>query len=312
VPAAPAMFTLHRNGQAIPALAFATKSGFLFVLDRLTGKPLYRVVERPVPRSDVAGERTAPTQPFSMLPAVARQGVTPDDAFGVIGIDKWLCRRKLEKLRTGGLFTPPSIRGTALSPSRAGGGEWGGVAIDPRTNRLIVNSNNFVDAFRLIPRAKFVGSERVGDTAPQLGSSYASAGISMFSILGMPCSAPPWGMLNAIDLDSGKLAWRSTLGTTSRLAPFGISLPWGVPSFGAPLITGSGLIFVAATMDDRVRAFRLDDGKELWAVDLPASAQSSPMTYATGGRQYVVLTAGGHGMMGTRKGDYVIAFSLPK
>ena len=133
----------------------------------------------------------------------------------------------------------------------------------------------------------------------------------MFSILGMPCSAPPWGILNAVDLDSGKMAWRETLGTTSRFAPFGISLRWGVPSFGAPLITGSGLIFVAATMDDRIRAFRLADGKELWAVDLPASAQSSPMTYAIGGRQYVVLAAGGHGMMGTRKGDYVMAFSLP-
>src|SRR5258708_4280797 len=113
----------------------------------------------------------------------------------------------------------------------------------------------------------------------------------MFSILGMPCSAPPWGMLNAIDLDSGKLAWRSTLGTTSRLAPYGISLRWGVPSFGAPMITGSGLVFVAATMDDRVRAFRLDNGEELWAVDLPASAQSSPMTYAIGGGQYVVPVA---------------------
>ena len=311
IPAAPAMFTLHRGGQAIPALAFATKQGFLFVLDRLTGKPLYPVVERPVPKSDVPGERAAPTQPFSMLPAIARQGTSPDDAFGVIGIDKWMCRKKLEKLRTGPLFTPPSVRGTALAPSRAGGGEWGGVAIDPRTNRLIVNSNNFVDALRLIPRAKFTGAERVGDTQPQLGASYASAGISMFSILGMPCSAPPWGMLNAIDLDTGKLVWRSTLGTTTRFAPFGISLPWGVPSFGSPLITGGGLVFVAATMDDRVRAFRLSDGRELWAVDLPASAQSSPMTYALGGRQYVVLTAGGHGMMGTRKGDYVIAFTLP-
>ncbi len=154
IPAAPAMFTLHRGGQAIPALAFATKSGFLFVLDRLTGKPLYPVVERPVPQSDVPGERTSPTQPYSMLPAIARQGISPDDAFGVIGIDKWMCRRKLEKLRTGPIFTPPSLRGTAISPSRAGGGEWGGVAIDPRTNRLIVNSNNFVDAVRLVPRSE--------------------------------------------------------------------------------------------------------------------------------------------------------------
>jgi quinoprotein glucose dehydrogenase len=312
IPAAPTMFTLHRNGQAIPALAFTTKQGFLFVLDRLTGKPLYPVVEKPVPRSDVPGERTAPTQPFSMLPAIARQGVSPDDAFGVIWIDKMLCRRKLEKLRTGPLFTPPSLGGTALAPSRAGGGEWGGVAIDPRTNRLIVNANNFVDAVLLVPRAKFVDKGPQPDVQPQLGAPYAAEGVSMFSILGMPCSAPPWGTLNAIDLDSGKLAWRKPLGTSSRLAPFGISLPWGVPSFGAPLITGGGLAFVAATMDDRVRAFRLDDGEELWAVDLPASAQSSPMTYAIGGRQYVVLAAGGHGMMGTKKGDYVIAFALPK
>jgi quinoprotein glucose dehydrogenase len=313
IPAAPAMFTLHRGGQAIPALAFATKQGFLFVLDRLTGKPLYPVTERPVPKSDVPGERTAPTQPFSALPAIARQGIGPDDAFGIIGIDKMMCRRKIEKLRTGPIFTPPSFRGTAIAPSRAGGGEWGGVAIDPRNNRLIVNSNNFIDAVRLVPRAQFKDpGPHPRDVQEQLGAPYAAEGVSMFSILGMPCSAPPWGQLNALDLDTGKFAWRKPLGTSSRLAPFGISLPWGVPSFGAPLITGGGLVFVAATMDDRIRAFRSDNGEELWAVDLPASAQSSPMTYAIGGRQYVVLTAGGHGMMGTKKGDYVIAFALPQ
>ena len=312
VPQAPALFTLHRRGQAIPALAFATKSGFLFVLDRLTGRPLYPVVEKPVPKSDVPGERTSPTQPFSMLPALSRQGFAAKDVFGVAVFDKMACRAIFDGKRSEGLFTPPSIRGTVLTPSRGGGSNWGGVAIDPSTNRLVVNTNNIVDIVKLVPRAEFKGANPREDVSPQLGAAYAAKGVSTFSPLGMLCSAPPWGLLNAIDLDTGKLAWRKTLGTTAGLAPLGIALKWGTPNLGGPLMTGSGLVFIAATMDQKLRAFRSSDGEELWSTELPAGGQASPMTYAIGGRQYVVMVSGGHFALQTKKGDYVVAYALPR
>jgi len=311
VPQAPALFTLRRHGLMIPALAFATKQGFLFVLDRLTGKPLYPVIERPVPQSDVPGERTAPTQPFSTLPRLSRQSFRPEDAFGVLILDKRACRRRFEALRNEGLFTPPSTRGTVLMPSRGGGSNWGGVAIDPASNRLVVNSNDFVDAVRLVPRAEF-HPRKPSRGIPQLGAPYAATEIGTMSRLGMFCSPPPWGLLNAIDLDTGKLAWRKTLGTTAGLAPLGIALKWGTPNLGGPLMTGSGLVFIAATADSKLRAFRTSDGEELWAGDLPAGGQASPMTYAIGGRQYVVMASGGHFALQTKKGDYVVAYALPR
>ncbi len=313
VPDAPAMFTLNRGGQKIPALAFTTKSAFLFVLNRETGQPLYPVIEKPVPQSDVPGERTSPTQPFSSLPPLAPQNFDVKDVFGFTPIDRAMCRKQFDGIRNEGIFTPPSIRGSILYPATAGGGEWGGVAIDPTTNRLVVNTNNFVEIMKLIPRAEYEKMKvKPRMTAPQRGSAYAAQTVLTFSPLGVPCSPPPYGEIQAIDLDTGKRAWRKPLGTSSDRAPFGISFNWGSINFGGPLMTGGGLAFVAATTDNRLRAFRVKDGKELWAFDLPASAQAAPMSYAIGGRQYVVLAAGGHGMLGTKKGDYVIAWALPK
>jgi quinoprotein glucose dehydrogenase len=150
------------------------------------------------------------------------------------------------------------------------------------------------------------------DSSPQLGASYAAVGVNMFSPLGMFCSPPPWGALVAVDLDSGRMAWRKTLGTTAGLAPLGIALKWGTPSLGGPLATGSGLVFIAGTMDQKLRAFRTSDGAELWATDLPAGGQASPMTYAVGGRQYVVMASGGHFALQSKKGDYVVAYALPR
>ncbi len=313
IPAAPALFTLHRDGREVPALAFATKSGFLFVLNRENGEPLYKVTERPVPQTDVPGERTSPTQPYSSLPVLARQKFTANDAFGVALFDKWKCQRQFRDIRSEGVFTPPSLKGSVLGPGRAGGAEWGGVAIDPVTNRLVINTNNLIEIIRLIPRAEFDRVKREpAMTAAQAGSSYGFESELTFSPLGMPCNPPPWGMISAIDLDTGKLAWTRTLGTTAKRAPFGIALKWGTPNFGGPLITAGQLVFVAAATDDRFRAFRLSDGEELWAVELPAGGQATPMTYAVGGRQYIVLAAGGHGIMRTKLGEHVVAYALPR
>jgi len=229
--------------------------------------------------------------------------------------DRGKCRRMFEGIRADGIFTPPTIKGSTLVPSRAGGGEWGGVGIDPRNNRLIVNSNNFTEIIRLIPRAEYERNKAKyppHTAAPQRGARYAFGYTLAFSPFGAPCSPPPWGMLSAIDLDTGKLAWRKPLGTTSWQAPFGIAFNWGTPNFGGPLVTGSGLTFIAGTMDQKLRAFRTSDGEELWAGDLPAGGQASPMTYAIGGRQYVVMASGGHFALQTKKGDYVVAYALPR
>jgi quinoprotein glucose dehydrogenase len=313
IPAAPALFTLHRGTEAIPALAFATKQGFLFVLNRETGAPLYRVEERAVPATDVPGERTSPTQPFSTLPVLAPQAFAARDAFGVLGYDAAACRRKLARARNEGLFTPPSRKGSVEAPTTGGGANWGGVAIDPRTNRLIVNTTSAVELIQLVSNRawKDGGGPMAEASAPQSGAPYAVRRGAVLSPLGMPCNPPPWGLLDAVDLDTGKLAWRRTLGTTSSLAPLGIALPWGTPNVGGPLITGGGIVFIAATMEQRLRAFDTRTGEELWAGELPASAQASPMTYAIGGRQFVVIAAGGHSVLGTRRGDYLVAFALP-
>jgi quinoprotein glucose dehydrogenase len=314
IPAAPTLFTLHRGGSAIPALAFATKQGFLFVLNRETGAPLYRVEARPVPATDTPGERTSPTQPASTLPILAPQAFAAKDAFGLLGFDAAVCRRKLAAARNEGLFTPPSPRGSIEAPTTGGGANWGGVAIDPAANRLVVNTTLAVEIIQLVPNRawKDGGGPMAEASAPQTGAPYAVRRGAALSPLGMPCNPPPWGLLNAIDLDTGALAWRRTLGTTSSLAPFGIALPFGTPNIGGPLITGGGLTFIAATMEQRLRAFDTRTGEELWAGDLPASAQASPMTYAIGGRQYVVVAAGGHSELATKSGDALVAFALPR
>lgn len=314
IPAGPSLFTLRRNGAEIPALAFATKQGFLFVLDRRTGAPLYPVVERPTPPSDVAGERASPTQPFSTLPAIAPQRVAPEDAFGITPFDRAACERALRAHRNEGLFTPPSIRGTIFAPTTGGGANWGGVAIDLARNRLVVNTSRAAEVITLVPRAanaQTAGSAPEGDAAV-LRSRFDVHRKVLLSPLGLPCTRPPWGALTAIDLDTGKRAWEVPLGTTSTLAPFGVALPWGTPNLGGAITTHGGLVFIGAAMDNRIRAFSIDTGAELWAADLPAGGQATPMTYALDGRQYVVIAAGGHSVLGTTRGDSMIAFALPR
>ena len=145
----------------------------------------------------------------------------------------------------------------------------------------------------------------------QRGTPYGIRRELMLSPLGMPCNPPPWGALTAIDLESGRLAWESTLGTTRGLAPLGLAFRWGSPNFGGPIVTSGGLVFIGAATDNLLRAFDLATGAELWAGELPAGGQATPMTYAVGGRQYVVIAAGGHSVLGTKIGDQVVAFALP-
>lgn len=317
VPSGPSFLRIQRDGRMIDALVVATKPGFLFVLDRDTGLPLFPVEERAVPLTDVDGERAAPTQPYSIgLPALAKQQLTPDDAYGIAIFDRAACRRSIEAARNDGLFTPPSLKGSIMFPSPAGGASWGGVAIDPVSNRLVVNTNRIAATIKLVPAADMAATRAANPKATamgdQRGAPYGMIFQLLTSPLGMPCTSPPWGALSAVDLTAGTMAWDVPLGTTRDLAPMGITLRTGTPNFGGPIVTGGGLVFIGAAADNVLRAFDLRTGQELWAGELPAGGQATPMTYAVGGRQYVVIAAGGHSVLGTKLGDAVVAFALPR
>jgi quinoprotein glucose dehydrogenase len=316
VPAQPTLATLERDGVDIPVVVQATKTGLVFVLHRETGEPFHAVEERPVPPTDVAGESASPTQPFPVAPPpLVPHRLSPDEAFGLTPWDRARCRDAIAALRNDGIFTPPSLRGTLMFPGYAGGSNWGGVAVDPRRGVAFANTTRLAMFVRLLPREGFEDRDSaLVERAPQRGTPYAMERGPLLSPLGLPCNPPPWGALSAVDLASGRILWEVTHGSVPDALP--VSLPFvrlGTPSLGGPLATAGGLVFVAAAMDDYLRAFDADTGEELWRAALPAGGQATPMSYRAraGGRQYVVIAAGGHGKLGTRRGDHLLAFALP-
>jgi quinoprotein glucose dehydrogenase len=314
----PVLIELPRpGGGSDPALLQATKMGHLFILHRETGAPLVPVEERPVPGTDVPGERTAPTQPFpTWPPPLVPQGLRPDDAWGLTFWDRRACRERIASLRSEGLYTPPSLEGTVLFPGTAGGSNWGSVAWDPERHVLLANTSRIANTLRLsrrdAPDAPRDDLYEIGRSEMQ-GTPYVGHFGVLLSPWGIPCNAPPWGTLAALDLARRELRWETTLGTTADLAPAGIALRWGTPSMGGPIVTKGGVTFIGAAMDSRLRAFDTDTGEELWHAELPAGGQATPMTYRVrdGGRQFVVIAAGGHSQMRTRKGDSLVAYALP-
>ena len=319
VAAQPMLIDLKRNGKTIPAVAVATKMGNVFVLHRATGKPLFPVEERPVPKSDVPGEEAAATQPFPVLPRpLVPQKLTADDAWGVSEQERNACRERIQALRSEGIFTPPSVNGTIAFPGNVGGVNWGGMAYDPTRQLLFAANNRLATMVKLIPRDEFVKTRteginnRVkGEFAPQTGTPYGMYRETLLAPSGAPCNAPPWGALTAVDLTTGEQKWMTPLGYVPQLAIIAKSREWGSPNLGGPMVTAGGLVFIAAAMDEYLRAFDVETGKELWKVELPASAQATPMSYQFNGKQYVVICAGGHGKLGTKRGDAVVAFTLP-
>jgi quinoprotein glucose dehydrogenase len=318
VQAQPALVTVRRDDREIPAVVQATKTGQLFVLHRETGVPIVPVQERPVPATTVAGETASPTQPFSALPSFGLQNVSPDDAWGLTPWDRKRCRDTIAGARNDGVFTPPSLDVTMVAPSNIGGAHWGGVAFDPGRQIVVVPVNRLAGLVQLIPRERHdpTRNEPGWEYAPMRGTPYVMRRRILLSPLGLPCTAPPFGTLVAVSLLSGKIVWEVPLGTTRDLVASKIFLPMkvgsGTPNLGGPIVTAGSLVFIGAAMDDYLRAFDIESGRELWKGRLPAGGQATPMTYRMpNGRQYVVIAAGGHGKMGTTRGDSVVAFALP-
>jgi quinoprotein glucose dehydrogenase len=315
----PMLITVRRNGRDIPAVAVGTKIGHIFVLHRETGKPLFPVEERAVPQSHVPGEQASPTQPFPKVPAaIVPQKLTEEDAWGLTPADRDECRKLIKGARSEGLFTPPSLEGTIVFPGNVGGMNWSGMSYDARRGLLIANTNRIATLVKLIPREEYnkirssgEGNRMSGEFGRQTGTPYAMYREHLRGPSGAPCNPPPWGALTAVDLATGAVRWEVPLGTIPQLGMFSKSSEWGSLNLGGSVVTAGGLVFIAAAMDTYLRAFDIETGEEVWKTELPASAQAAPMTYQAGGKQYLVICAGGHGKLGTKMGDYVVAFALP-
>jgi len=317
VPAQPTLVSVTRAGHTVPAVVVATKMGHLFILHRETGMPLFPVEERPVPRSTVRGEEAWPTQPFPVRPPpLAPSRLTADDAWGMTPEEREACRARIARLRSEGIFTPPSLEGSVVFPGFGGGVNWGGIAYDPVRGLAIAPNNRLAYEVRLVPRDEFRAARAAGagrgEFGAQIGTPYGMYREPLLSPRGLPCNPPPWGALAAVDLGTGEIRWEVPLGAFPEAAAIPEARNWGSVNFGGALVTAGGLIFVAAARDPTLRAFDVETGKLLWSAELPAAAPATPMTYRTAsGRQLVVIAAGGHSAMRTKMGDEVVAFALP-
>jgi len=325
LPSGPSLIEVERDGQRVAALAQPSKMGFLFVLNRDTGQPMLPLEERPVPQGGVEGEWLSPTQPFPVAtPPLAPNRLEPQDAWGLSPWDRGKCRDIIAGLRHDGIFTPPSLQGSLEYPGYVGGTNWGGVSFDRTRGLIVLNQTNIPAIVQLIPRdeaqrlnRKSVTSGFVEDGweyAPMKGTPYVMRRKFLVSPWGMPCSAPPWGTLAAVEASTGRLRWQVPLGTIRDLALIPLPIKLGTPTLGGPLTTASGLTFIGSTLDSTFRAFDTETGKELWQARLPAPAPATPMTYRArqGGRQFIVVAAGGHGKAANPKlSDAVVAFALP-
>jgi quinoprotein glucose dehydrogenase len=320
LPAQPILVTVRQNGRAIPAVIQLTKMGLVFVFDRDTGTPLFPVTERPVPQDAVPGEVVSPTQPYPSRPEpLVPAGLDPDDAWGFTFIDRGTCRRTIERARHGSYYQPPSLEGTVNFPGMAVN-NWGGGGFDPDRNLLVVPINRAPTFTQLIPLDQLDPEALANPMAGLMGipgkldgTPYAQVFKPLLSPLFSPCNAPPWGELAAIDLGDGSIRWRRTLGVLDKLMPVPLPLPWGTPTAGGPIVTGGGLVFIGATMDERFRAFDVETGRQLWEAMTPTASMATPMTYEADGRQFVVVASGGHMWQYAFKiGDSLVAYAMPR
>ncbi|MCL4791081.1 MAG: pyrroloquinoline quinone-dependent dehydrogenase [Gammaproteobacteria bacterium] len=325
--AQPTLVDLSKDGKPFPAVIQATKTGMLYIFNRDTGEPFFPIEERPVPQGGVPGEALSPTQPFPVKPPpLVPHEFRAEDFWGMTPWERNACVKAYGNKRYGKIFTPPSLEGTIVVPSTAGGVNWGGVTVDPDSKVLVTNVLRLAHYAQLLPATddnevhKSMQENMMGAPAQMLGTPYAIKQSALLSPLNqMPCTAPPYAELVAVDLQQGEILWRGTLGVWDHTlpppmaAPYSLPLPlkWGTPTFGGPMLTAGGLVFIGATGDDRLRAFDIRNGRELWSATLPTGAFAVPMSYEIGGRQFVVVASGGHAFVYQKAGDQITAFALP-
>lgn len=306
LPAQPNVIPVMRNGKKIPAVAQITKTGFVFLFDRVTGKPLFDIEERKVPPSEIPGEQAWPTQPFPVKPApFARQSMRLDELNDLTPESKAFCSKLVEGAVFGELYSPIGLKPTVLFPSTNGGANWGGASYDPETYTLYVNSMEIGFIQRMTKRP-------AGSIIPYRSQGMQTPNSRFWDKEMIPCQRPPWGTLSAIDMNTGEYKWRSTLGVIDSLLAKGIP-PTGTSNLGGSIVTAGGLVFIGATNDGRFRAFDKKSGKELWVHKLPASAHATPATFIgkKTKKQYVVIAAGGGNKYNDTYSDTLIAFVLP-
>jgi len=306
LPAQPSLVTLLREGKPVPAVVQVTKTGFVFVFDRVSGKPLFDIEERPVPPSEVPGEQAHPTQPFPVKPPpFARQSFRREELTDVTEQSRAFCSKLLDGAEIGSLYTPIGLTPTILFPGTNGGANWGGASFDPETYTLYVNSMDVGMVYRLVERPE-------GSELPYRARGAATPNSRFWDPNLYPCQKPPWGHLTAIDLNTGEFRWRVILGVIDELLERGLP-PTGTSNLGGSIVTAGGLVFIGATNDSRFRAFDKDTGRELWVTRLPASAHATPATYRgkRSGRQFVVIAAGGGNKYNKVYSDALVAFALP-
>ncbi|OHV25764.1 glucose/quinate/shikimate family membrane-bound PQQ-dependent dehydrogenase [Rhizobium sp. RMa-01] len=317
VPAQPALIDLTKpDGTVVPALVGPTKQGDLYVLDRRSGEPIIPVKEIPAPGGAISGDHTAPTQPISDL-SFSPEPLKEKDMWGVSLFDQLACRIDFHRYRYEGRYTPPSLAGTIVYPGNFGTFNWGSVAVDPERQIMFGMPTYLAFTSRLVPAADIPprGQDEKGSEQGLNRNDGAPYGVFMGPFLGLlkiPCQAPPWGYVAGVDLRTGKIAYMHKNGTVHDMTPLPLPFKVGVPGIGGPMLTKGGVAFLGAAVDNYLRAYDVTNGRELWQARLPAGGQATPMTYTTDdNKQYVVMVAGGHGSVGTKPGDYVIAYTLP-
>ncbi|EEX8936806.1 quinoprotein glucose dehydrogenase [Escherichia coli] len=337
LPAQPTLADITVNGQKVPVIYAPAKTGNIFVLDRRNGELVVPAPEKPVPQGAAKGDYVTPTQPFSELSFRPKKDLSGADMWGATMFDQLVCRVMFHQMRYEGIFTPPSEQGTLVFPGNLGMFEWGGISVDPNREVAIANPMALPFVSKLIPRgpgnpmeqpkdakgtgnpmeqpkdAKGTGTE--SGIQPQYGVPYGVTLNPFLSPFGLPCKQPAWGYISALDLKTNEVVWKKRIGTPQDSMPFPMPVPvpfnMGMPMLGGPISTAGNVLFIAATADNYLRAYNMSNGEKLWQGRLPAGGQATPMTYEVNGKQYVVISAGGHGSFGTKMGDYIVAYALP-
>ncbi|MCE0489190.1 glucose/quinate/shikimate family membrane-bound PQQ-dependent dehydrogenase [Pantoea sp. Mb-10] len=316
-----------KDGSTKPAVVIGAKTGMIWVLDRLTGKPLTKVEEQPMPQGHIPNEQYTATQPHSVeMPSIGNQTLTESDMWGATPFDQLACRIAFKGMRYNGLFTVPDTDKSLSFPGSLGGMNWGSISFDPNNQYMFVNDMRLGLWVQMIPQdtSKVARGSNGGEAintgmgaVPLKGTPYAVNKNRFMSPLGIPCQAPPFGTLSAIDMKTRQIVWQVPVGTVQDTGPFGIKMhaqmPIGMPTLGGTLATQGGLVFIAGTQDYYLRAFDSATGKEVWKARLPVGSQGGPMSYVSpkDGKQYIVISAGG-ARQSPDRGDYVIAFALPE